>query len=398
MGKRTKALVKPDILVWARESAGFDVETAARKLGTKPARLLAWEDANTDDRPTIVQLRKMAGVYKRPLGVFYLQERPDAFQVLHDYRRLPGTGKPSYSPELVLEQRLVSQRREQALELAAEIQTEPKAFRHRARLEEDPEAVGGRIRRILQVSPEEQFAWPDERTAFNSWRRKIEDVDIMVFQMMRVPSNEVSGFAISHQIFPVIAVNRRRTPHTRRIFSLFHEFAHLMLRRSGVSEFDVDAKRLPEDQRIEVWCNAVAAAVLMPREQFLTDDIVRAHSGQDWLDNDIRSIGKRYCVSREAVVRRLLTLNKTSQAFYKRKRGQYLREWKERLEREKIANRTQQFSHNPSQDALSELGKPFIRLVLNTFYEDRITFSDVLSYLNVRARHIPVIEQRMEAF
>ena len=57
---------------------------------------------------------------------------------------------------------------------------------------------------------------------------------------------------------------------------LLHEFAHLMVRVSGVSDLETDAKRPPEDQRIEVFCNHVAAAALIPREALLSDPRVIA--------------------------------------------------------------------------------------------------------------------------
>jgi len=82
--------------------------------------------------------------------------------------------------------------------------------------------------------------------------------------MTRVEADEVSGFAIVEELFPVRAVNHKNTFNRRR-FSLLHEFAHLMLRLSGVSDLDVDADRPPEDQRVEVSCTRVAAAALLPR-------------------------------------------------------------------------------------------------------------------------------------
>jgi len=396
MAKQTvRALVKPEILTWARESTGLDIDTAAKKLGTSVERVSAWENVDSDDRPTIKQLQKMSVIYKRPLSVFYLQEIPFTFQVLHDYRRLPGAGMSTYSPELVLEQRFANQRREQALELADELGFEPLRFDHSATLEERPEDVGQRIREILGVSIIEQYAWADARIAFNAWRQKIEDVGVMVFQMTRVPSEQVSGFAISHDVFPVIAINRKNTPHTRRIFSLFHEFAHLMLRRSGVSEYDVDAARPPEEQRVEVFCNAVAAAVIMPRDRFLTDEIVQGRQQSNWQDDEIEVIAAKFGASREAVVRRLNTFGRVSDDFYRSKRVQYNREWQQHLARQKEQFKDKEFRRNPPQDALSDFGKPFIRLVLNTFHNERITLSDVSSYLNVRVRHVPTIEQKM---
>lgn len=398
MAKNTvRALVKPELLVWARETAGYDTETAAKKLGTSAERVAAWEDAEREERPTIKQLQKMATVYKRPLSVFYLQEVPEGFQVLRDYRRLPGSELRSYSPTLLLEQRLANQRREQALELADELGIDLPVFNYMATLDEDAEAVGARVRKILGVTIQEQHSWPDARNAFNAWRQKIEGVGVMAFQMTRVPSDEVSGFAISHDVYPVIAINRKNTPHTRRIFSLLHEFAHLMLRRSGVSESNVDHARPPEEQRVEIFCNAVAAAAIMPREEFLTDQLVLTRRQETWRDDDIEALAQRFGASREAVVRRLHTYKKVNLAFYEAKREQYREERQRDQARQKEAfkEKDKPFSRNPPQDVLTDFGRPFIRLVLDTFHNDRITLSDVSSYLGVRVRHVPTIEKKM---
>ena len=221
MSQRVKALVKPKILVWARETAGLDIDSAAKKIGTSVARIIVWEDEATEDSPTIKQLQKMARVYKRPLSVFYLQDIPYTFQVLRDFRRLAGSELRQYSHELTIEQRLVNQRREQALELADSLGIKPDPFQFGANMDEDPEIVAARIRQFLRITFEKQIGWSDERVAFNTWRRKVEELGVLVFQMTRVPSDEASGFAISHENYPVIAINRKNTSLSRRNFTLF---------------------------------------------------------------------------------------------------------------------------------------------------------------------------------
>jgi Zn-dependent peptidase ImmA (M78 family) len=168
-----------------------------------------------------------------------------------------------------------------------------------------------------------------------------------------------------------------------------------MLRRSGVSEYDVDAERPPEEKSVEVFCNAVAAAVIMPRDRFLTDELVQSREQGGWQDDQIEVVAQKFGASREAVVRRLYTFGRVSREFYEAKRAQYGREWQQHRARQKDEFKDKPFRKNPPQDALSDFGKPFIRLVLNTFYNDQITLSDVSSYLNVRVRHVPTIEQKM---
>jgi Zn-dependent peptidase ImmA (M78 family) len=389
---RIKAQVKPALLVWGRETAGYGPEEAAKKLNVTIERLLAWERG--ENPPTIAQLRNMARIYRRPLSVFYLQEVPTTFMAMHDFRRLPGGGPRRYSPGLTLEVRAAQQRRELALELLEDLGEEPLPFTFTATLEDDPEATGERIREVLDVTYNVQRQWRDPRIAFNNWRMRIEALDALVFQMTRVEADEVSGLALAEELLPVIAVNRK-TSFTRRTFSLLHEFTHLMLRLSGVSDLDVDAERPPEDQRVEVFCNRVAAAALMPQGQVLSEPRIQAHRRDRdvWNDDDISDLATIYSVSREALLRRLLTFGLTTQQFYRTKRAQYNEEFLAQQRRQRERQKGQDFRRNPPRDAISTIGKPFVRLVLDNYYQDRITLRDVSSYLGVRVKHFPRIEQ-----
>src|SRR5262245_34854223 len=126
MRERTEALVKGELLVWARESAGFTIDEAAKKASVPGPKLVLWEADIT--HPSIAQLRKLANVYKRPLAVFYLPEAPRGFDVLRDFRRLPGEVAGRRSPELRRAIRQVELRRQATAELYAELEGEPPAF------------------------------------------------------------------------------------------------------------------------------------------------------------------------------------------------------------------------------------------------------------------------------
>lgn len=395
MAKKIRAKIKPEILSWARTSAGFTEGAAAKKLSVKPERLLAWESMEDDLFPTITQLRNMARVYKRPLAVFYLQEVPLEFQVMRDFRRLPGAELQFYSPELTLEIRSAQQRRELALELFQEIDDMLENFDLSANVDEDPEVVGERIRSSLGITYDLQRRWRDPRKGFNTWRERIEALGVLVFQLVSVSIDEVSGFALHEAPLPVIAVNKNDV-FSRRTYGLLHELAHLLIGEPGVSNLEVDKGRPPEDQRIEVFCNRVASAALMPKTRFLKEPIVAApHGAEDWSENEIHELAFVFSVSKEAVVRRLLTFNHTTARFYRRKREQYNREFLERKDRERkqIKESGQEYRHNPPRDAVNAMGKPFVRVVLTNYYRDQLTLSDVSRYLGLRVKHMARLEQ-----
>ncbi|QJR10702.1 hypothetical protein DSM104443_01769 [Usitatibacter rugosus] len=311
---------------------------------------------------------------------------------------MPGRGMRTLSYELALEIRLAHQQRLLAIELAEESGEPPPPFTPRATLADDPERVGLQIRELLGATEDDRTHWASDKegyTALNTWRARIEKIGVLVFQAQRVSSDEASGFAIAESPMPAIVVSRSDTPR-RRTFSLLHEFAHLMLRVSGVSEIDVDAARPPEDLAVEVFCNRVASAVLMPRDLFVAEAIIRTHrSGpESWSDEDITNLSHRYGVSREVVVRRMLTFNLTTQRFYTTKREQYKKAFETwtREKKAKMRASKKQFAKNPPRDALSNLGQPLVRRILESYYQDRLSLSDVSSYLGIRARHVEKLE------
>jgi Zn-dependent peptidase ImmA (M78 family) len=166
-------------------------------------------------------------------------------------------------------------------------------------MQEDPETVGERIRTALGVTKDLQLHWRDNdgRAGFNAWRHRIEGLGVLIFQTTRFPSDEASGFAIAADTLPVIAVNRNDVL-TRRTSSLVHELAHLMIRVSGVSDLETDASRPPEDQRIEVFCNSVAAAALIPRDVLLAEARIVAQGARstNWSDTEISDLACQFNV------------------------------------------------------------------------------------------------------
>ena len=87
--------VNPNILLWAREKAGLDLEDAASKLGLRDLKnksavehLVALEKGESEH--TRPMLLKMAKQYHRPLLTFYMSAPPKQGERGHDFRTLPA--------------------------------------------------------------------------------------------------------------------------------------------------------------------------------------------------------------------------------------------------------------------------------------------------------------------
>lgn len=394
---KLKAKVKPAVLVWARESTGLSQETASEKLHISGEALSEWELGAS--APSIPQLRKLAELYKRPLAVLYLATPPERFMPLRDFRRLPGSTMPAVDSALVIEERRARQRRELAVELATELEESIPPFTISASLQDDPEAIGARVREELGLSEALQSRWRDREgyDAFNGWRERIESKGVLVFQSDRFSSSEASGFAIWEPVAPIIVISRKGTSPRRKTFSLLHEFAHLVLRASGVSDLDIDgdSRRPPEEQRVEVFCNAVAAAALLPRDSLLASAVVARHSNsqQEWTDDELLEIARDFGVSREAVLRRLLTFHKTTRAFYSATRDRYEREWEDARIRQRASSKPGGIPRNMPVETVGNLGRPFVGFVLERYNQDQLSLSEVAGYLGLKTKHVGKVAQ-----
>src|SRR2546426_12031944 len=130
------AEVNPALLMWAREQSGYPPELVAKRLGVKVERLGAWERGEL--KPTVRQAQELAKYYHRPFGVLFLPQPPSVPPLAAEYRRLPGVRPGVESPEFRLALRVMSQRRELALDLSEELGVTLDEFRAAAHMSEGP--------------------------------------------------------------------------------------------------------------------------------------------------------------------------------------------------------------------------------------------------------------------
>ena len=388
-----RALVKPDLLVWARQRAKVKPEDAAKAAGVTVERLAAWESAENDDGPTVSQLRLLAGKYHFPLAVFYLPAPPADFAPLRDFRRLPDAEDEAITPNLAFHIRGAYERRELALELYDELRSQPEHFPIKATIKDDPEKIGQAIRAFLQVDDAGQRRAAVQDRVFDFWRRQIEERDILVFVIAgphyAVDLKQMRGFAIAKPDLPVIVVNGRDYSQGGKVFTLLHELAHIALGESAISNgTGEDSSTTPEEQRIERFCDAVAAATMMPRALLLSMADVAPTGEREWRDETLKAVARSIGVSREALLIRFITLKRATWDYYKTQRGRFEEEYREAAEAKALEPKKSAPIKRSIMLMLGN-GRGFTRLVLRSYYDQRITLNDVSSYLGARVKHIP---------
>lgn len=384
MAKAAEALVTPAVLVWARESLDLSLAAAAKKLAVKPERLAAWEDGSK--RPTVIQLRKIANAYKRPLAVFFLPSVPKDFQVaMHDFRRLPGD-KPLGQPmALRLEIRKAVERRQVALELAKALEVELPDVVITCEMTEAPEVVAARIREALGVSIDQQRGWATNYEALNTWRRAVERLGVLVFHADQLAVKDARGFSINDRPLPAVVLNAKDVPQAR-VFTLFHELTHLLLREGGLCDLHEDAPRAAGPDA-EVFCNHVAGAVIAPASALSAEPSVMGRSPRaGWDEQEVEVLARRYWMSREAMMRRLTLIGAAPIAEYERYRAA-------------LANAPKKPPKpgfvSPPTKSLRNLGFFFTSLAVGAYREEVITGSDLADHLELKLKHLPKIEDAL---
>lgn len=383
MTTRTEALSNPAVLKWARRMAGMEVDDAARRVAAKPERVAAWESGQL--RPTVNQLRRLADIYKRPLAVFFLEAPPPDDPLPEDYRRFAPEAGPTVSRELRTAIRAARARRDAILELYEESGESPPRLRLTARPSEDPEEVAARLRSALHPPKTPS----DARTMFNAWRMAAEHAGVLVFQADRIDLQEMRGFSISDQPLPAVVLNMQDVPQARS-FTLLHEVAHILLGAAGLCLLEESGPNT-DIKRVEIFCNHVAGAALVPADSLLGEPEVPKKGTPELANNALVTLARRYGVSPEVIARRFLTLGRVTAAFYERKRAEFQEQY------EALREKPRSGFAPPAILAVARSGRPFTRRVLEAFDEERVTASDVADLLGVRLKHLDRIRTVVQA-
>lgn len=390
--------VTPAVLRWAREGMGVSVDDAAARAKITAERLLSWEAGEAE--PTLAKLRDLAALYQRPLAVFLLPEPPRDYETPRDFRRLPGRVDHSWSRPLHRVYRRAVDQQSVALELSDEAGELGGARVPALTADVDPEIAGRILREALQLSLEEQYGWGNAEEAFAGWLTAVEALGVLVMRTSDVEPAEMRGFSIPGEI-PVIVVNALDWPRGQ-VFTLLHELAHLTAREGGLCDLlEPDSF---DGRRTETWCNAVAAAALMPREPFVAQVAPAMTQAPDeeaayvaWNDTVLRQLSARWSVSEEAVARRLVTLGQAPLSFYRTKREEYQAQRTEERDAERARRRTKQGGPPPYRMAIRDRGRPYVRLVLDAYHRDTLSVASASRLLSLKVRHLPALEQEVGA-
>lgn len=369
--------VNGQVIKWARNLNNMSISYVASRVGKSAQDIISWEEGT--DYPTYAQLEKLSDLYKKPLAVFFFPDVPHISSPKSSCRSLPESICDSLSYKVIRIMNEARARQISLYELNEGINPAPVLLTD-IKYPNDIQSAARELRNILGISLEEQKQIRDANEALEMWRDRFLEFGIYVFKEA-FSDNSISGFCLYDNEFPVIYINNTMS-FTRQIFTLFHEFYHLISNTSGIDKIQDDFfDQLSKSQLItEKSCNQFAAEFLVPNDDF--NEEIKGRTVDDLL---IENLSQKYNVSREVISRKLLDLRMISQEEYECKREEYLNDF---LRAKKLKNG----GGNYYNTKVSYLGYGYLNLVFSNYEKRKIDVFQLAEYTGTKIEHLPKLE------
>jgi Zn-dependent peptidase ImmA (M78 family)/transcriptional regulator with XRE-family HTH domain len=385
--------VNPNILRWARETAGLTLEEAATKLdlhqarGVSPVDRLAALESGAD-QPTRPLLTRMAKQYRRPLLTFYMTAPPRKGDRGQDFRTLPADH--SDIDEALLDALIRDVKARQSMVRALledEEDTVLLPFVGSARMSQGVSVVLASVQKTIQLDMAAFRAEGSPSDAFNLLRDRVEAAGVFVLLIGNLGSYHTAldletfrGFALADDIAPFVIINDQDADSARS-FTLVHELVHIWLGQTGVSASRAEIS-------IEKFCNDVASEFLLPSSE-LQQLAVNHRTDLESVQTRISDFARNRNLSASMVAYKLHRMGTIDFETWKSLSETFRRMWLDHRKQQRILAREEE-SHGPTYYPVRRhrIGKALLELVSSMMHAGAITTSKAATVLGVKAKNV----------
>jgi Zn-dependent peptidase ImmA (M78 family) len=231
------------------------------------------------------------------------------------------------------------------------------------------------MRRALGFDLDQRRECPTWTDALRRFIEQAEDLGVLVMvsgvvgtnNRRKLDPNDFRGFALADDLAPLVFVNRADTK-AAQMFTLAHELAHLWLRESALS--DVSPASTPT-HRVERWCNAVTAELLVPLQS-----LREVLPGEDPL-SAVGSLARQFKVSTLVILLRVLDAGHISREVFQEA---YNRE----LELLRARERSQSGGGSFYLTQEVRASRRFVRALVTSTLEGQTLFRDAFDLLGLK--------------
>jgi Zn-dependent peptidase ImmA (M78 family) len=362
------ALPNPSRLDWCRADRGMTLAQLGQAASVEQSKLEA--ALQGEAALTITQLQKVATVLDKGL-LFFLEPQDVNIAAAHtpQFRTLANQ-KPEMSQNLRRLIERVEKQRETYLHLRQELGEDSgiDAFAPPVLARLTVEKKAAVVREWLGLR--------DAKNTFTSYRDAIEARGILVIRSNGYAGpwqigkeSPILGFSLFDTRCPVIVV-KKQASEAQLCFTLMHELAHVLLHKTSSIDDESD---LYSYQGMEQEANAFAGFLLVPTAFLATVDDQKRPSHvaeyEQWLAPQV----KRWGVSTEVVLRRLLDTQRLPKELYSEYRA-----WvKQRV----VVPADMAVRHRYSEPR-HVFGNAYVRTVIGALSAREITLNKASSYLD----------------
>ena len=390
----------PSSLRALREIAGCSLEEAAKRVHKDVDTVSKWESDAHDELPTYSQARQLGKLYRYD-PLLCLREIPSHLKPpeMPDFRTLDKNGAVAndFSRNLRWLLRNLETRIEFVEEYGDYWELKHQGWVGSESIETvDAESLAAKMRRMLGVDIRDQGAWPGVDQALRNWISAFNDrAGVFVCQTSNqtgsaIELGEMRGLSAGNSDAPFIVVNSKDAA-AGRIFTLFHELAHLWIGKAGLSAWSGLEYRTMQRTRddVEAYCDEAAANALMPSFEFERHWRQGAHAD---LMPTVRHQADTFRVSAEAVALRAVKLGRITWSDYAT------------VKQELDANRRVQLGTKHKRESsggdyyrthIRNLGRKYVGLVLATWLDGRIGIKEVAYYLHLKPGQVYPLAARV---
>ena len=278
----------------ARKNAGYTTLEATKKIcpGTKVNRVEQWEVGALC--PTWHQLKELGNAYQTNIFLLTGKQRITRERVVKDYRRKETEGELELNAKKFIH--FLLQRQKYLAKVMKEAGMQKNTLigivenGTRSNAQKVAQLIAHKIDYCYKTSISNHLKYLISL---------LEEKGIFVMKTISywgISVKNMRGVYLKDDYAPIIALNRKDAK-TAQLFTLAHEVAHLFTNSEGISNIDF---RDQSNDPTERFCNAVAANLLLPKDQIEQ----KIHN-----NDDIEKIAERFQISELFVFYRLKNLH-----------------------------------------------------------------------------------------
>lgn len=343
-----EALINKATLKTLCDHKELSANFVASKVNVEEEKVLTWLDPTSSIRPSFSMAKKIAKAIHVPFAGLYLTsealEMTDYKKSKRNFKNFRSLTSTANTDDSVINLAVYDLLEARDFLFSLENELFQRRFQYSLKFPETsscPIAWAESIVKIFGIDRLKQKECTSARKFYLYLRELVERKGIFVECFTGVDVSVVRGISVFDNVMPIIGLNDKDR-YPAKTFSLIHELVHILKRQSTFCSEMHDSFTQEAE---EIFCNAVAGELLVPKNTLLNTLVKVEKIHFENLDN----LASLFSVSKEVIVRRLLDCGKICNEEYNSLTKEVINKFNDEKERQKEETRLKkELGENPN--------------------------------------------------